>query len=238
MDDVNASRFRPVKSRRLFEEISEQVRDQIASGTLLPGDKLPAERELALQFGVSRAAVREALRSLEFAGLIRQHKGVKGGSFILGSEMGLVNSFDVMMSVGGLSFDELNQVRIEILDIVTRLAVHNHREVHLKALEKDVKRTEAHLRASEIASDPAITQNFYALLAEATGNRLLVAIVKALSQFLYKALSPPYPPVSLDLVVVRTQFLRSLALRDETRARAIMRDFLVRLHGYIMDNQP
>lgn len=50
-------------------------------------------------------------------------------------------------------------------------------------------------------------------------------------------MSPPYPPVSLDLVAVRTHFLKTLTLRDEARARASMRDFLVRLHGYILGNQ-
>ena len=71
-----------VRSSRIFEEISNQVRAQVVNGQLKPGDKLPAERQLALQFGASRTAVREALRGLEMSGVVELHKGVKGGAFI------------------------------------------------------------------------------------------------------------------------------------------------------------
>ena len=65
-------------SRRTFEEICERIREQLALGVLKPGDKLPRERDLAEQLGVSRNVLREALRSLEMAGLLRLQKGVKG----------------------------------------------------------------------------------------------------------------------------------------------------------------
>ena len=70
----------PRLRRRIFEEICDQIRRDMAASKLCPGDKLPAERELAQQFGVSRNAVREALRSLEVAGIVRLQKGVKGGA--------------------------------------------------------------------------------------------------------------------------------------------------------------
>jgi DNA-binding FadR family transcriptional regulator len=72
--------FAPIKTQRAFEAICEQIRGRLANGTLKTGDKLPAERELAIEFQVSRSALREALRSLEVAGIIRNAKGVKGGS--------------------------------------------------------------------------------------------------------------------------------------------------------------
>jgi DNA-binding FadR family transcriptional regulator len=75
--------FGPVRSTRLFEEICDQIRGQLSLGKIGPGDKLPAERDLADQFGVSRSAVREALRTLEVSGLIELRKGPKGGAFML-----------------------------------------------------------------------------------------------------------------------------------------------------------
>ena len=59
MDD-----FAPARTRRTFEVIGDQIREQVRGGTLKPGDKLPPERTLAEQFGTSRNAVREALRAL------------------------------------------------------------------------------------------------------------------------------------------------------------------------------
>ena len=52
--------FKPIESKRAFEEVAEQVKGLIYSGTLKPGDKLPCERELAAQFNVARMVVREA----------------------------------------------------------------------------------------------------------------------------------------------------------------------------------
>ena len=77
-----APTFQPIHTRRAFEEICERIREQIAPGLLKPGDKLPPERELAQQLGVGRNVLREALRSLEIAGILRLQKGAKGGAFI------------------------------------------------------------------------------------------------------------------------------------------------------------
>lgn len=76
--------FRPIHTKRAFEEICARIREQLALGVLKPGDKLPAERDLAQQLGVSRNVLREALRSLEMAGVLRLQKGVKGGAFVHG----------------------------------------------------------------------------------------------------------------------------------------------------------
>src|SRR5207249_7052714 len=75
---VQEGRFRTIRSARAFEEIAEQIRAELSAGRLQVGSKLPPERALAEQFGVSRNTLREALRSLEHAGLIRLQKGATG----------------------------------------------------------------------------------------------------------------------------------------------------------------
>ena len=72
-----APTFKPIHTRRTFEEICERIREQLALGVLKPGDKLPAERELAQQLCVSRNVLREALRSLEMAGVLKLPKGCR-----------------------------------------------------------------------------------------------------------------------------------------------------------------
>ena len=71
--------FKKIKNRRVFEVIASQVRDAILDGTLKPGEKLPPEVQLAESFGVGRPAVREALRTLEIAGLVTVRHGKEGG---------------------------------------------------------------------------------------------------------------------------------------------------------------
>src|SRR5437773_12556446 len=68
--------------REAFGQVADQLRDLIASGALLPGQRLPTEVELGAEFGVSRATVREALRLLAAHNLIRTAKGVGGGSYV------------------------------------------------------------------------------------------------------------------------------------------------------------
>ncbi|MFI5956397.1 FadR/GntR family transcriptional regulator [Cryptosporangium sp. NPDC051539] len=66
---------------RSFDDVVDQVRGAILDGTILAGERLPSERELAEQFGVSRATLREALRALEAVGLIEIRVGAHGGAF-------------------------------------------------------------------------------------------------------------------------------------------------------------
>ena len=75
--------FKPIRTKRAFEEVCDQIREEIQSGNLAPGDKLPSERELAEQFHVSRSTVREAFRTLEIGGVLELQKGVRGGAVVL-----------------------------------------------------------------------------------------------------------------------------------------------------------
>ena len=70
--------YSKIKSRRLYEQIIEQIQRQLLAGTLRPGDQLPSERELAEQFGVSRTAVREAVKALREKGLVVHGAGMQG----------------------------------------------------------------------------------------------------------------------------------------------------------------
>src|SRR5689334_1123222 len=82
--------FRPIKTRRIFEEICDAIRARLISGELKAGDRLPSERELSEMLDVSRTALREAIRSLEIAGIVEMKKGSRGGAFITQSGAGQV----------------------------------------------------------------------------------------------------------------------------------------------------
>lgn len=71
---------KPVKKETLTEQIMNQLAEQITSGELKPGERLPDERSLAEMFGVTRSRIREALRALSLIGLIDIRPG--GGSFV------------------------------------------------------------------------------------------------------------------------------------------------------------
>ncbi|KYF78016.1 hypothetical protein BE20_01135 [Sorangium cellulosum] len=67
---TNAPRFRTVSRSAIYVDVADQIRDAILNRSLSSGERLPPERELAQQFGVSRATIREALRHLQAQGLL------------------------------------------------------------------------------------------------------------------------------------------------------------------------
>ena len=71
--------FQPIKVERVSEVIENRIKALILGGEIKPGDRLPTEKELSTQFGVSLVTVREALRGLETFGVIRKQRGRGGG---------------------------------------------------------------------------------------------------------------------------------------------------------------
>src|SRR6202047_2258322 len=91
--------YKIVRSSRLYEQIVQQVEESIRKGALKPGDQLPPERELAQQFGVSRTAVREAVKALREKGFVEAYPG--RGTFITdGTSHAIRQSLDRISKMG------------------------------------------------------------------------------------------------------------------------------------------
>jgi DNA-binding FadR family transcriptional regulator len=227
--------FVPIKTQRAFEVICEQIRAQLATGDLKTGDKLPAERELAAEFRVSRSALREALRSLEVAGIIRNVKGVKGGAFIQSAEPDrIVQAMQDYVHLGNISLDELTEARLATQDIIIRLACERASETDLADLEEIAERTR-HETSVEARYECAAA--YYAVLARATKNRIFGIFVDSLSTILHQFVQgPEYETLQESLIESRFKLIRHLRARDADAAAAEMRKHLERLHRHVRRN--
>lgn len=87
-DAENRPMFRPARPQRAVDQIVGQIEGLLRDGKLRPGDRLPSERALAEQFAVSRNTVREALRILEFNGMLVLKRGSTGGAFVTQPDTG------------------------------------------------------------------------------------------------------------------------------------------------------
>lgn len=87
---VAAALFRPVRTRNAFEETVERLLQAIRLGVAGPGEKLPAERDLAARLGVSRVTLRDAIRAIADAGYVESRRGRYGGTFVAESLPGAV----------------------------------------------------------------------------------------------------------------------------------------------------
>jgi DNA-binding FadR family transcriptional regulator len=222
--------FRPIHTRRAFEEICERIREQLALGVLKPGDKLPPERDLAQQLGVSRNVLREALRSLEMAGVLRLQKGVKGGAFIREGDTGRMNVvMRDMLSLGTISVRELSEARIHVLDLVVRLACANARQSDFEALEANIERTELATREGRLLDRVECSREFYKLLAASTGNKVIAMIVDSVTEihmrFVYAKLVSSGIAMS-RLPERRQKILAALRARNVSTATRLVRSHL------------
>ena len=225
-----APNFRPIHTRRAFEEICERIREQLALGVLKPGDKLPPERDLAQQLGVSRNVLREALRSLEMAGVLRLQKGVKGGAFIREGDTSRMNVvMRDMLSLGTISVRELSEARINVLDLVVRLACTNARQADFEALEGNIERTELATREGRLLDRVECSREFYKLLAASTGNKVIAMIMDSVTEihmrFVYAKVVSSGVAMA-RLAERRRQLLSALRARNVTTATRLMRTHL------------
>src|SRR5689334_24400918 len=90
--------YKIVRTSRLYEQIVQQIEETILKGDLKPGDQLPAERDLAQRFGVSRTAVREAVKALREKGLVEAYTG--RGTFVTNGRSQVIrHSLDLMLKI-------------------------------------------------------------------------------------------------------------------------------------------
>jgi DNA-binding FadR family transcriptional regulator len=222
--------FRPIHTRRAFEEICERIREQLVLGVLKPGDKLPAERDLAQQLGVSRNVLREALRSLEMAGVLRLQKGVKGGAFVQTGDTSRMNVvMQDMLSLGTISVRELSEARISVLDLVVRLACVNARQSDFVALDANIERTDVATAEGRLLDRVECSREFYKILAGATGNKVIAMIVDSVTEihmrFVYAKVASSGVAMP-RLAERRRQFVAALRERNVTSAIRSMRSHL------------
>ena len=233
--DRSQPRFAPIRTKRVFEEICEQVRREMAAGTLRPGDKLPPERELALKLGVSRAAVREAFRSLEIAGVVGLHKGARGGAFILKGDPDIVTrSIRDMFHLGRISLDNLTEARTLVMQLAMQLACERIRPTTLAALERNVERLTMLPVSGKAAERVAISAEFYRLISQATDNTVMQVIIEALTDIVLQQVEQSNIEFFPNLITHRRRLVEYIANRQVDEAKREMTEHLQRLRRHLM----
>lgn len=128
--------FQQVQPTRLYQRIVEQIEDAIDGGELKPGERLPSERELVVQFGASRPTVREALRVLESNGLVRSRPGDPNGPEVLPfSTTVLTKQMTRLTQVDTMSIAELVSFRMILDGSANMLAARLRSDDELAAME-------------------------------------------------------------------------------------------------------
>jgi len=220
--------YKAVRSR-LYEQIVQQIEESILKGTLKTGDQLPAERELAEQFGVSRTAVREAIKALSEKGLVEAYSG--RGTFITnGTSQAIRQSLDLMMKLGRLAgANYLAEVRSILEPDIAALAATRAEEQHLVSMREAVAVMDRSLQdpAAFIEAD----LDFHLALAEAAANPLILSLLDSIVALLREQRIRIF---TVDGGPQRGQFhhkriLEAIERRDPEKARDEMRAHMVQV---------
>ena len=234
-------RFEPVQTHRTFEMVCQQIRAKLASGELRPGDKLPAERLLASQLNVSRSAIREALRSLEVAGVVHMVKGIKGGAFIReGTPDRMSEVIQDLVHLGAISLSDLTEARIALYEGMLPLVCERATDTELAALAANIATLEAAIRAGESAQRPQLAYDFYHLLGECSHNTAIIYLNDSLARILLEytlLLSPQQRMPAGALLASRRRFLKHLQARNAQKAMEELRRHLRRTHRALWEGR-
>ncbi len=162
-----------------YQQVSNQLQELIMKGTLAVGERLPAEGEMALQFGVSRSTVREALRGLSSQSLVHTKRGVNGGTFVAEPNPEHVQTY-LETTIGLLSVADVVSVD-EILEARELIEVPSARLAAVRRDEDQLQRLKATLDTGaevDLAADFEGHKDFHVAVMEASGNRLLEVIAR------------------------------------------------------------
>jgi GntR family transcriptional regulator, transcriptional repressor for pyruvate dehydrogenase complex len=227
--------FERVQTSRVFEEVTAQIRQMIVTGQLKPGHRLPAERELAVQLGVSRSSVREALRALEIAGLVKLSKGGAGGAFIASrtSEV-VVTALQDMFHLGTITPEQLTDARLWIEAIVVRVAIERMGEADISLLEANVADAQRAYQTGDFEGCARISFEFHNILARATQNPVLIANVGGMINIMNHYIGIIGPPQSKYILLSRRRFMSFLQERSVAAAMAEMDELLRRAHRHYL----
>lgn len=213
--------IKTIETQRLYRHISDQLRSLIQVGEFPVGSRLPAERDLAVQLGVSRPSLREALIALEVQGYIEIRMG--SGIYVCQPPAARRKILDISGEEGPF---ELISARAMLEGEVAATAARVGRKPQFDAIAQAIKTMESVTRsgASPIEADKL----FHVRVAEATGNSVLVDIVGRMFDFrlgpLFDQLDSHFesPDVWFNAIEEHREVLRAIRARNPRLARAAM----------------
>jgi GntR family transcriptional regulator, transcriptional repressor for pyruvate dehydrogenase complex len=170
--------YKTLQPSRLYEQIVQQIEDSIVGGSLKPGDQLPPERELAQKFGVSRTAVREAVKVLREKGLVEAYSG--RGTFIKNeTSQATRQSLDLMLKFGQPEGSvNLVEVRGILEPEIAALAAARIQEAHLITMREAVAVMDRSLHDVDAYIEADL--DFHLSLAEAASNPLILSLIDSI----------------------------------------------------------
>lgn len=224
--------YQPIRSNReaLGKQIAQQIEQLIFNERLLPGDKLPPERDLSEQFGVSRTAVRDAIQALVSRGLLASIHG--RGTFVAEADPSMISeAFRLALRHDVVSIRNLHQFREVFEPEIAALAALAATDKDIKLLTEAFRAMQNNLDSPEVYAQADL--HFHQTLAAATQNDLFYALVLLVVDLLQKT---RHLILQTEGAAIRAQkhhadILQAISRQDPVAARRAMNEHLAQIHG-------
>ena len=216
--------FRPLEKKRYSEQIADLIQDKILRDHLEAGTSLPSEKDLSLEFQVSRSVIREALRMLEVSGLVTIKRGPSGGIFVSnGYHKPITNSLNNLITSGDVTIEHLFDVRLLIEPHIAMEAALNAKDEHIRKLTELIDDSSLH------QDDPIrLKRNnlkFHLMVAKASGNPVLALLLESVIELLIKT-TLDFLDLSLErhFFLVHERIAHVIANGESEEAERVMRE--------------
>ena len=234
---IGFEKLRGVPAYRL---VVEALREDILSGRIKPGERIPSETSLAAQLGVNRSTVREGMRLLEEAGFVIHRPGGKRRYAAepprpLGEAAA---DADVAPALRAITFIEYWEICMALEPTAAALAARRAVPADIAALAENLERTREAVRTRQNVTQ--LDRDFHSLVATAAHNRALLAVAYPLRRgIFYPALEAVMERMNANdrLLVAHETIFDAIRFHDEARAREWMEKHIVDFRrGYELAN--
>jgi GntR family transcriptional regulator, transcriptional repressor for pyruvate dehydrogenase complex len=221
------------------DQVVAYVRTQIECGALRPGDRLPAERDLAVHIGVSRPTVRAGLRALAAIGVVRARHG--SGTYIPDGPPALgTDALSFLAALHGFTREEMYEAR-RILEVgAAGLAAERGTPDHMATLAEEVASLFASMHDPQLFLVHDI--NFHRAVAAASGNPIVASLVEMVSALYYERRRETAIHASdrdhRDAAEMHRRIYQAIRAHDAEGARSLMNAHLIQASQYQAQEEP
>ncbi|WP_030411337.1 FadR/GntR family transcriptional regulator [Streptomyces sp. NRRL S-1448] len=238
-----AVEWEPVRQSRTHELVLESIEARVLAGELKAGDRLPPERELAPVLGVSRSALREALRVLETIGVLVAQPGRgpdAGARIVRHPDDALGRLLRLHFALGSYRLEDVLEARVTLERSSFQTAAGHASAEDLEEAEDLVRRMRA--PGVEVVEFNDLDTRFHVLIARSSGNRLTSTLTSAVREsvrpLILRALETveDWPAAAATLNDQHAELLRLLRVGEGAQAADLVEEHIRGFHGTLVDD--
>jgi DNA-binding FadR family transcriptional regulator len=231
--------FKKAKQNRVFQDVVEQIQDAIITGKLVPGEKLPPERELKDMFNTSRGTLREALRVLEQKGLIEIKLGVSGGAVIKRIDADpIAQSLDLLIRSGEVSLEHISEFRITMEGNLVELATNRATKKDIKELETLYSKAEGFSKKDDWENFLKTDEQMHTYIGTMTRNPVFQFVQKSIHDNIhqyYAEYLPMNKKRTLENLTDFKKIIEAMKAKDAKAASAVSVDHVKRFNDKMQE---